>query len=265
MPGLPHIPLAELRWGDGAAIFVYFVLTAMFAVWYGGRNNDTEGYLLGGRNMRGWAVGLSLVGTSISSISFLALPAAAYSLDWRPIVPNYAVALGFTVAVLVFVPLFRALPYMTTYEFLEHRLGRFSRLYCALTFMFAQLIRLSAVLYLASIAVSVLLGVRIETVIIFGGVVGGIFLLAIFVKRVGPTALLVALPFSLLPKVWYLLGSNGLIPESLHIPLHAYWIGVVSNVTLMVLAFALSFIWPRRNGDVPPAGGSVVVPLTLQA
>ncbi len=117
MHGLVHLPpLAALRFGDAAAIFVYSALPAAFAVWYGRRNRDFEGYFLGGHDMPGWAVGLSLVGTSISSISFLVLPAAAFTLDWRLIVPNYTVAIALTVAVIVFVPLFRALPYTTAYE-----------------------------------------------------------------------------------------------------------------------------------------------------
>jgi SSS family solute:Na+ symporter len=130
-------PPASLRFGDAAAIFMCFALTAAFTIWYGRRNRDIEGYFLGGRNMAGWVVGLSLVGTSTSSISFLTLPAAAFALDWRLPVGSYAVVIGLTMSLIYFVPLFRPLPHTMAYEFLKHRLGRFSRLYCAIAFMFA--------------------------------------------------------------------------------------------------------------------------------
>ena len=158
---------------DVAVICLYFAAMAGFAFYWGRRNNDTEGYFLGGRSVPGWAVGLSLIGTSISSVSFLALPASAFALDWRLLMANYPVVIGMVVAMIVFVPLFRALPYTTAYEFLEDRLGRFSRLYCALTFILAQMLRLGTVLYLVSLTVSVLLNLPITLVI----VVGGLFIL----------------------------------------------------------------------------------------
>ena len=80
---IPLVPAVMLHTADIAVIAVYFAAMAAFAVYFGRRNKDTEGYFLGGRHMPGWAVGLSLIGTSISSISFLALPAAAFALDWR--------------------------------------------------------------------------------------------------------------------------------------------------------------------------------------
>ncbi|MEL7087304.1 MAG: sodium/solute symporter [Planctomycetota bacterium] len=161
--------VASLRAGDLATIAVYFVLTAIFAVYWGRRNKDTEAYFLGGRSVPGWAVGLSLIGTSISSVSFLALPAAAFALDWRLMVPNYMTLVGGLVALLVFVPLYRAMSYTTAYEFLEARVGRFGRLYCAVIVIFLQLLRIGAVLYLVSVPVSLLLGVPIEWVIFLGG------------------------------------------------------------------------------------------------
>jgi SSS family solute:Na+ symporter len=154
---------------DIGVIIVYFAAMASFAFYWGRRNKDTEGYFLGGRNVPGWAVGLSLIGTSISSVSFLALPAAAFALDWRLLMANYPVVIGMVVAIIFFVPLFRALPYTTAYEFLEDRLGRFSRLYCSITFITAQMLRLGTVLYLVSLAIAVLLGVPAHWVIIFGG------------------------------------------------------------------------------------------------
>ena len=119
--------------------------------------------------MPGWAVGLSLIGTSISSISFIALPAAAFALDWRLLVADYAVIFGMLVAIAVFVPLFRSMKYTTAYEFLEARLGRFSRLYCAVTVMLFQLLRIGTVLFLVSVTVAVLMDVKLEYVIILGG------------------------------------------------------------------------------------------------
>ena len=52
----PPLLAATLPAIDLAVIAVYFAATAAFAVWFGRRNSDTEGYFLGGRNVPGWAV-----------------------------------------------------------------------------------------------------------------------------------------------------------------------------------------------------------------
>ena len=46
-------------------------------------NQTTEDYFLGNRGLPGWAVGFSLLSTTMSSVTFLAYPATSYLLDWR--------------------------------------------------------------------------------------------------------------------------------------------------------------------------------------
>lgn len=161
--------LAAIRAADLFVVALYLVAMAAFAVIWGRRNVDTEGYFLGGRNMPGWAVGLSLIGTSISSVSFLAIPAAAFALDWRLLMRDYSIIVAGVIAICVFVPLFRAMNYTTANEFLEKRLGRFSRLYCAIIFILTQLLRLGVVLYLVSEPIAMLLGAEVFWVIVLGG------------------------------------------------------------------------------------------------
>lgn len=91
---------------------------------------------------------------------------------------------------------------------------------------------------------------------IFGGVVGGIFLLAIFFPRVGPRHMLTALPFAVGVKLYYGLGLLDWVPQDWRLPIHTYWVGVVSNLTLMILAILFSYLWPRTQvteHQPPPA------------
>jgi SSS family solute:Na+ symporter len=142
---------------------------AVMGLWFAKRNRSTEAYFLGNRNFPGWAIGLSMVGTSISSMTFLAFPAAAFALDWRQVVPNLMLPLVAVLAILVFIPLFRRGQATSAFEYLEERFGPLMRLYGALSFVLLQLIRLGTVLYLVAIPVSVLLGVPIVWVIVLGG------------------------------------------------------------------------------------------------
>src|SRR5690606_29405812 len=143
---------------------------AAMGIYFARRNNTTEDYFLGNRSIPSWAIGLSMLGTSISSVTFLALPAAAYILDYRSIIPNLMLPVAGVLAILFFIPLFRAGSSTSAFEYLERRFGHWIRIYAAVSFLFLQVLRLSTVLYLVAIPMSFLLNVPILVVILVGGV-----------------------------------------------------------------------------------------------
>lgn len=147
-------------------------LTGMAAVgaWFSRRNQSTEEYFVGSRSFPGWAIGLSMLGTSISSVTFLAFPAAAYVLDWRQLVSNLMLPVVAVLAIVVFIPFFRRGQLTSAFEYLEHRYGPAARLYGTLSFILLQVIRLAKVLFLVSIPVSLLTGVDLYYVIVAVGV-----------------------------------------------------------------------------------------------
>jgi SSS family solute:Na+ symporter len=144
-------------------------------VFFARRNKSTEEYFLGNRSFPGWAVGLSLLGTSISSVTFLALPAAAYILDYRQAVSNMVLPFVAIAAVLIFIPFFRRGNSTTAFEYLENRYGALVRLYAAVSFIVLQLLRLATVLYLVSIPVASMTGFNVIWVMIIGGIFIGFY------------------------------------------------------------------------------------------
>lgn len=160
----------EIRILDVAVVVCGLLGLLLMGLRFSSSNRTTEDYFLGNRSMPGWLVGISLVGTSISSITFLALPAAAFALDWRLIVNNLMLPVGIVMAVFVFIPLFRQGRITSAFEYLGARFGPILRLYGAVSFIIVQLLRLSTVLYLASLPVSLLLGTPVVTVILVGGI-----------------------------------------------------------------------------------------------
>lgn len=136
----------------------YLAGLAVMGIGFARKNNSTEQYFLGGRSFPGWAIGISMVGTSISSVTFLAFPAAAFILDWRLLVPNLMLPLVAVLAILLFIPLFRRGGLTSAFEYLEERFGPMARLYAAASFLLMQLIRLGTVLYLVSLPVGFLVG-----------------------------------------------------------------------------------------------------------
>ena len=64
---------------DLSIVVLYLIGVAVAGAFFARRNRSLEDYFLGGRRFSGWVMGISMLGTSISSISFLAFPAAAYA------------------------------------------------------------------------------------------------------------------------------------------------------------------------------------------
>ena len=160
----------SLSFADSLALLGYLLVVMGIGLYFSKKNTSTEEYFVGGRSFSGWAIGLSLVGTSISSITFLAYPGDAYKTAWLRYLPNLMLPVAVFIAAYVFLPFFRRGNTITAYEYLEHRFGPSIRVYGAVTFIFGQLVRISLILYLLSLLIHELTGLSAELSIILGGV-----------------------------------------------------------------------------------------------
>lgn len=150
---------------DVAIILAYLIVIAAVSYVVGRRQRTTAGYFVANRSLPGWAVAFSIVGTVISSVSFVALPGAAFARDWRLIVPNLSVPLVLVFVAAVIVPFYRRVIGMSSYEYLERRFGVLARLYGSAGFLILRTIDLGFTLLLTAIAVEVITGWDIRTVI----------------------------------------------------------------------------------------------------
>lgn len=160
----------SLSFPDLLALTVYLIIVMAIGLYFSTKNTSTEEYFVGGRSFSGWVIGLSLVGTSISSITFLAYPGDAYKTAWLRFLPNLMLPVAVFIAAYVFLPFFRRGNTITAYEYLEARFGPSIRVYGALTFIFGQLVRISLILYLLSLLIHELTGLSAEMSIVLGGV-----------------------------------------------------------------------------------------------
>lgn len=163
-------PTTPIRLLDVLAMMAYLAGTLGVALFFARRNTSTEEYFVGSRSFAGWVVGLSMLGTIVSSSTFLALPAAAYALDWRQLSVNLVLPFAAILAVAVFIPILRQGRTTSAFEYLGRRYGPVPRLYGALSFVIMQLIRMAQVLFLVSLPVHILSGVPLDRVIVAAGV-----------------------------------------------------------------------------------------------
>jgi len=159
----------HIRGLDLAVIVTYLVAIVAIGFYFSRRNSTTEEYFVGNRSFSGWVIGLSMLGTIISSATFLALPAAAFALDWRQLSVNLVLPFVAVVAIVVFIPFFRRGKLTSAFEYLGDRYGTVPRLYGTISFIFLQLIRMSQILFLVAIPIQFLTGWSIEVVIVAAG------------------------------------------------------------------------------------------------
>lgn len=155
---------------DYLIIVVYILGTTAFGAWFVRRSNSMEGFTLAGKLIPGWAIGLSLLATYLSSISFLANPGKSYASDWRPFVFSLTLPIAIWIAARWFIPLYRGQVKTTAYEYLETRFGLWARLYMSAAYILLQIGRFAVVLYLTALALAALLDVGIVSLILMLGV-----------------------------------------------------------------------------------------------
>ena len=155
---------------DLLVIIIYFGGVTLAGLYFATRNKDTEQYFLGGRNFPGWAIGISMVGTSISAMSFLGNPGEAYKRTWLLLLGSFTLPIAVLLGAYVFMPFYRRFKVTSAFEYLEMRFGAFTRGYGAWMFIAGQLFRNSVILFLVSVTVQTFTGWDMSVCIILSGV-----------------------------------------------------------------------------------------------
>ncbi|AWW30867.1 sodium:solute symporter [Echinicola strongylocentroti] len=153
-------------------IFLIYMLGILLfgASFYFKKGRTTDDYMVGGRRLPSWAIGMSIFATFVSSISFLALPGNAYLTNWNSFVFSLSIPIAALIAVKFFVPLYRGVKSESAYYYLETRFGPWARTYASICYLLTQLARMGTILYLLALPMNALLGWDIATIIIVTGI-----------------------------------------------------------------------------------------------
>lgn len=160
----PHFTLL-----DGLVLGIYFIAVLAIGFSFRKRSSSVEGFTAANRNLPGWLTGLSILGTYVSSISFLALPGKAYAANWNPFVFSLSLPVATWIAARWFLPHYRGSGHVSAYQHLEARFGPWARIYTSFCYLLTQLARMGAVMYLMALPMHVLLGWDIAWIILATG------------------------------------------------------------------------------------------------
>ena len=151
-------------------MLIYLAGVVGFGCWFVRGSRSTEGFMAANRSLPGWAVGLSIFGTYVSSISFLAIPGKAYGGNWSPFVFSLSLPIAAWLAVKYFVPFYRRGGKISAYNHLEQRFGLWARTYAVFCYLLTQLARMGTIMYLVALALAPLTGWDVRVIILITGV-----------------------------------------------------------------------------------------------
>ncbi len=160
-----------IGWIDILVLSVYFLLILFLGFWLGRKKKDAEDYFLAGRKAPSWAVGLSILGTCISSVTYVAYPGKAFISDWQYLTQGFALVFLVAVGFLAVVPFYRRWVRMSVTEYMEARFSLGIRIYALASLIIFELTRLATIMYLVSLVVSTISGLDIVLVILLVGVI----------------------------------------------------------------------------------------------
>lgn len=166
---------------DYLVIGVYLAVTAAIGVWTARRQTSTTEYFVANRRIPAFAVGFALMATTVSSVTFVAIPGSAFARNWWQMLYMSMALVVLIFVVRYVVPFYRRVVRLSAYEYLETRFGYLARLYGSAGFVLVRIADLGFTLYLTAVAVEVIAGWQIHWVVagvgtftLFYTLIGGI-------------------------------------------------------------------------------------------
>ncbi len=172
---------------DLIVLFGTLLMIAAVGIYKTRKQANIESYLLGGKSLKWGTIGLSVMATQASAITFISTPGQAYE-SGMAFVQNY---LGLPIALIivcaVFIPIYYRLKVYTAYEYLEQRFDLKTRLFGALLFLIQRGLAAGITILAPSIIVSSILGWDLSLTILAVGVLVVIYTVSGGTKAVSIT------------------------------------------------------------------------------
>ena len=133
------------------------------------RNKNTEQFTKASGKIPGWAIGLSIYATFLSSNTFLGNPGKAFGSNWNVFVFSISMPLAAWVATKYFVPFYRKTGEISAYTNLEKRFGPWARTYAVVCFLLTQFARMGTIFFGMALSLQALTGFSMQSIMIVMG------------------------------------------------------------------------------------------------
>ncbi len=165
--------------------------TIVFIVWYGvyksRGSRNVKDYIGGGRDAKWWTIGLSVMATQASAITFLSTPGQAYHDGMGFVQFYFGLPIAMIIICMVFIPIYHKLNVYTAYEYLESRFDRKTRTLTAILFLIQRGLAAGITIFAPAIVLSAVLGWNLTYLTIIIGVLVIIYTVSGGTKAVSVT------------------------------------------------------------------------------
>lgn len=156
--------MSVLDWFVAGGTLLFIVL---YGIWKSRGTRNIDGYLLADKQLPWYHVGLSVMATQASAITFLSAPGQAYGDGLRFVQFYFGLPLAMIVICVSFIPIFRKLNVYTAYEYLEKRFDNKTRTLTAALFLLQRGLSTGITIYAPSIILSAILDINIAYTTVF--------------------------------------------------------------------------------------------------
>ncbi len=156
---------------DLVVIVAYLAGMVLVGFYFSRGNKNSEQFTKASGTIPGWAIGLSIYATFLSSNTFLGVPGKAFGGNWNSFVFSISMPLAAWVASKYFVPFYRSTGEISAYTHLEHRFGAWARTYAVVCFLLTQLARMGSIFFGIALSLQALTGYSMQMIMIVMGIV----------------------------------------------------------------------------------------------
>jgi len=156
---------------DWTVLICSTTLIILYGIWKTRKNKNIDAYLLAGHSTKWWTVGLSVMATQASAITFLSTPGQAFDDGMRFVQFYFGLPIAMVIICILFIPRFVNMKVFTVYEFLEQRFDLKTRLLAAFLFLIQRGLGTGITIFAPAIIFSAVLGWNLNLTIIVIGIV----------------------------------------------------------------------------------------------
>ncbi len=150
-----------LSWIDWTVLATTLLTIVGYGTWVTRNNKTAQDYIKGGNTTRWWTIGLSVMATQASAITFLSTTGQAFSEGMGFVQFYFGLPIAMVIICLVFIPLYHRLKVYTAYEFLENRFDLKTRSLTAILFLIQRGLAAGITIFAPAIILSIVLGINI--------------------------------------------------------------------------------------------------------
>jgi solute:Na+ symporter, SSS family len=161
---MSNLPLLDI-----AIIILYLVAMVYIGFYFSKKNKTSEQFTKASGSIPGWAIGLSIYATFLSSNTFLGVPGKAFGSNWNAFVFSISMPFAAWVASRYFVSFYRNTGEVSAYTNLEKRFGPWARTYAVVCFLLTQFARMGSIFFGMALTLHALTGFSIASIMIVMG------------------------------------------------------------------------------------------------